>query len=105
MEHVVVIEPSGAVRAMHNDKFSLSFMGIQVIVRASEIKWNEEAQNWEIWFRADDSFLMPYRVYQTFPSYETARDFEVLVMNECMKQGKLPTDYDILDWAEAMRNQ
>lgn len=103
MEHVIAISATGGVKSMHNDRFPLSFLGEQSIYRASDIKWNESRQNWEIWFNVAGSFLKPFAEYKGFSSYEKARDFEVEVMNQCLKEDALPSDYAILEWARKKR--
>lgn len=103
MEHVVSISPSGAVKSMHSDAFSLSFLGKQQIVRASDICWDEDEQYWSIWFNVDGVFEAPSVEYQGFDSYESARAFEVQVMNECIKDELPPTHQAIRRWAATHR--
>lgn len=88
---------------MHNDKFPLGFLGPQTIKRASDIRWAEDDQSWGIWFAVGESFTIPEPEYAGFDSYETARDFEVAVMNEAAKQGMSPIDGRMLDWAKENR--
>lgn len=94
MEHVIVISPVGAVKAMHNDKFPLGFLGPQSIDRASDIRWDEQHQSWGIWFNVDGEFIAPTAVYAGFLTYEDARNFEVDVMNDCLKRGASPTEQE-----------
>lgn len=103
MEHVVSIGPSGAVRSMHNDKFSLGFLGKQSIDRASDICWDEEEQNWGIWFNVGGTYEAPSIEYSGFGSYEEARDFEVKVMNQCIQLEMPPTDPHVKRWAATHR--
>lgn len=103
MEHVVSIGPAGTVKAMHTDKFSLGFLGNQVIVRASDICWDEKTQSWGIHFNIDGAFVYPLPVYQGFAGYEDAREFEVAVMQECIKDELAPTDPAIVRWATRKR--
>ncbi len=99
MEHVISIGPSGLVKAMHNDSFPMGFLGQQSITRASEIMWDDMAQYWSIHFNIAGTFVAPTEEYSGFDSYHEARDFEVAVMNECMKQQLQPTDSAIRSWA------
>ena len=95
MEHVIVIGPSGVVKSMHNDKFSMGFLGNQTIERASDIRFDSETQAWGIWFNVDGEFVQPARPsHSGFNSYESARDHEVQVMNESLKTGLCPTEID-----------
>lgn len=103
MEHVISIGPAGTVKAVHTDKFSLGFLGNQVIVRASDICWDEDTQAWGIWFNIEDVFEAPLPVYQGFAEYDVARAFEVAVMQECIKDELAPTDPAIVRWATRHR--
>ena len=95
MEHVIVIGPSGVVKSMHNDKFSMGFLGNQTIERASDIRFDSETQAWGIWFNVDGVFVEPAKAsHKGYSSYESARDHEVLVMNESLKTGLCPTEID-----------
>lgn len=103
MEHVIAIGPSGQVKSMHSDKFSLGFLGTQTIDRASDIRWDESKQQWGIWFNVNGTFCEPRMQYEGFDSYEAARDFEVGVMNECLREQMEPFNPAILRWAMAKR--
>lgn len=102
-EHTIVIGAGGAVTAMHNDNFNLGFLGRMTIERASEIKWDEENQNWGIWFAVGGEFVEPSPEYGGFDSYNTARDFEVAVMNHCMAQDLSPVSPQARRWAATHR--
>lgn len=102
-EHVINISPSGEVRAVHSDKFSLGFLGPQNIVRASDIRWDEESQSWGIWFNVGGEFVPPLPAYAGFSTYETVRKLEVRVMETAMLYGKSPVDPSIEAWAQAVR--
>ena len=45
---VIDFNPDGSVEMMQDDKIGLGFLGHQEIRRATEIKWNETSQSWEI---------------------------------------------------------
>lgn len=92
MEHVIVINPNGAVKSVHNDKFNLGFLGPQTIQRASDIRFDEDSQTWGIWFSIEGQFVPPQQPsHSGFDSYEAARVKEVEVMNEALKAGLEPT--------------
>lgn len=77
---------------MHNDHFSLGFLGDQRIERASDIRFNNATQDWDIWFHVDGKFVQPQLTsHSRFATYEAARNHEVQVMNESLKTGALPT--------------
>lgn len=103
MEHVISIGVDGRVRSMHNDKFNLGVLGPQRIERASDIRFNEDTQQWDIWFVIDGEYEPPAPPYRGFSGYDEARKFEVLVMNECLKTGLPPDDPAVDAWAELQR--
>ncbi len=91
MEHVLVIAPTGTVKSMHSDKFPLAFLGRQEIERASDIRFDSDTQKWGIWFRVGEEFVAPSRPsHYGFDSYESARDYEVQVMNRSLAGGVSP---------------
>ena len=102
-EHVVSIGPSGQVKAMHNDRFALGFLGKQTITRASDIRFYEGDQLWDIWFNVGGEFKHPVPEYCGFTTYEEARAFEVAVMTEAIKDELDPTDARIIRWARGHR--
>ncbi len=55
--HVIDFLPNGHVEAMHNDAFTLAFLGRQNIERATEIKFNEESQKWDIHLPCTEPFM------------------------------------------------
>lgn len=90
-EIVIDIDPEGVVKGMHRDEFNLGFLGKQKIVRASEIKFSTDSQKWEIFIPlpvGGDELLV--KECGQFDSYNVARNFEVLWMNECRLAGVEP---------------
>lgn len=85
--HVIEFSPMGHVEAMHNDAFDLSCIGPQSITRATEIKFNEESQDWAIcepMVCADDyGGWYPFANAEGFKTYEGARKAEVEWLNRC----------------------
>ena len=79
--HVIDVTPAGVVTAMHNDAIDLSVVGPQRIERASEIKWDEKAQKWDVLLNVDGEFVLTCPVWSGFDSYEEARTFEVNTLN------------------------
>ena len=43
----VVVEPDGTVRAVYSDKLKNMNLGVMAVTRASNVEFNEAAQNWE----------------------------------------------------------
>lgn len=81
----------GAVRGMHRDEMSVGFLGKQKIERASDIRFDEQAQNWRIHLADgyDASGEQRFRLSPAvggFASYNKARDFEVYWLNQCLKE-------------------
>jgi hypothetical protein len=92
--HVIDFLPTGEVEAMHNDQFSLAFLGKQEIERATEIKFNPDSQTWGIYLPALWLTVPPpyYAVEhgQGFLTYEEARKVEVQWLNACRIDGVEP---------------
>ena len=105
MEHVVAISPTGAVRAMHHDDFSIGFLGTQAIRRASDIVWDEDTQSWGIQFIVGEVRETIQQIHCGFDSYSDARAFEVAVMNECLKRQTSPVSPYMLVWASRQRRK
>lgn len=92
-EKMMVIDftDTGEVEAMHRDAFDLGFLGMQDIQRASDIRFHVPSQTWAIHLREGDSFVqVPPSWLSGFPSYETAREFEVKFLEQCRMLGLDP---------------
>ena len=77
---VISFDEDGGVNAMHRDQFDLGFLGPQKIERASEIKFNETTQLWDIYLPipVHDQFRwVTSPAAQGFTSYNVARAAEV----------------------------
>lgn len=89
---VINFDATGRVEGMHRDEFSLDFLGHQRITRASEIKFNEATQLWDIYF----PFANGWHTIAPacgFSGYNVARDFEVALLNACRLEGIDPLSY------------
>jgi hypothetical protein len=73
---VIDFRPTGEVEAMHRDKFNLSFLGAQSIHRASDIRFDEDTQQWDIHLASEGGFV-PVEAARGFETYEEARKMEV----------------------------
>ena len=83
------INPTGGITGLHFDQFDLGFLGKKEIGRASEIMFNEETQLWDI--------QIPGACEPSvtgFLGYDEAREFEVLWLQECRKQGVEPFSWE-----------
>jgi len=88
-EKVIDFGADGQVSSMHQDEFNLGFLGNQHIKRASEIKFNEALQKWEIQLPVGGGYET-VKECPTFDSYNAARSYEVLWMNCCRKNAVEP---------------
>lgn len=85
--HVISFKPTGEVAALHNDAFSLSFLGPQRITRATDIRFSEANQSWSLWLPkpwphvGGEYYEVPGGA--GLSSYETARKVEVEWLNAC----------------------
>lgn len=92
--HVIKFSPSGQAEAMHSDKFSLAFLGRQTIQRASELKFNERTQKWDIWLVEGEFHTPPRCEWQCgFDTYDESRKAEVLWLNSCRLEGCDPLSH------------
>lgn len=104
---VISIDPAGAASAMHRDDFPLGFLGKQKIARASEIKFNDSSQLWDIYapYRDGDPVEDWHTFYyiREFKTYDSARRFEVLWMEHCALQSIAPLSTEGKQLAERLR--
>ena len=79
---VIDFNPDGTVEMMQDDKIGLGFLGRQEVRRATEIKWNNTSQDWEIELLLYTSDGVPaggqvVPQAKGFASYSLARAVEV----------------------------
>jgi hypothetical protein len=84
---IIDFAPDGTVQAQHNDKFPLGFLGKQTIERASDIRFNEETQKWDMYvaLSGEDNngvFYLPIGG-AGFDSYDEARKIEAQWLDLC----------------------
>lgn len=95
-ELVIDFLPTGEAQSMHVDKFDLGFLGSKSVKRATEIKFDEKTQQWGLYLpleplqHGDGESYYPVAEAQGFPSYEVAREAEVLWLNVCRAKGEEP---------------
>lgn len=102
--HVIDISATGRVEAMHNDSFDLGFLGPQSISRASDIRFDESSQKWGIWIVDNGEYLAPSDALKGFRSYESARQFEVSILNVLRLNGTPPASKEAEDIIQGMRS-
>lgn len=85
MDKVIDFAPNGTVSSLHQDAFSLGFLGNQHIERATDITFNEATQKWNIRVLGPREWSASY--LSGFDEYDEARRFEVAWINICMFVG------------------
>lgn len=95
-ELVIDFLENGEAQAMHVDGFDLGFLGNKKVQRATEIKFDEDTQQWGLYLPiesqlpGDTQAFRPVAEAQGFPSYEVAREAEVLWLNVCRSKSVTP---------------
>lgn len=90
-ELVIEFGQTGKATAMHMDGFDLGFLGDMDISRQTDILFHKYNQNWNIAYIEEDGCRCSSPSIQGFDTYEHAREFEVLWLNECRLLGLVPT--------------
>ena len=81
---VIDFMPEGTVEAMHRDTLNLGFLGRQSITRASDIRFNDDTQSWDIWLAEPGRIeFVDVSEAHGFDSYEEARTMEVRWLELC----------------------
>lgn len=101
--HVIDFRVDGTVEAMHSDKFDLGFLGDQNIERASDIRFDSKTQKWGVWLQRNGHFSKPHNAWAGFSEYDTARKFEVEVLNICRERQVHPLSDDGIQIAISTR--
>lgn len=102
---VISFGPTGVVQGLHRDEFPLDFLGRQKVERASEIKFDDDAQSWTVWFprEGDTRDYATDPSFAGFDSYSGARSFEVEYLNRCRLEGIAPLSEEGVTLAGALR--
>jgi hypothetical protein len=107
MEKIINFSPEGVVTSLHQDAFPLGFLGPQKIARATDIRFNEEFQEWDIYVvpEGDATEMWTVPPLRGFAGYDEARRFEVKWINRCMSFGMDWRGGDVLsiELADALR--
>lgn len=92
MDDVIEINAAGVVTALHNDDFPLDFLGPMEVHRQTDIRYCNAV--WNIHYITNPTAKKPAywtnRCVQGFPSYNTARNFEVRWLSQCRLEGVDP---------------
>jgi hypothetical protein len=88
-EILVDISGAGAMHGLHFEEFSLTSFGNAQIKRATDIKWNERSQRWDIHLLDHNENVVPHHPEHLagFCSYEDARAHEVRYLQGCRLKG------------------
>jgi hypothetical protein len=79
---VIDFRVTGEVEAMHRDSFNLGFLGKQAITRASDIRYDEDTQLWDIHV-ADGEGFAEVAGAKGFSTYDEGRRMEVRWFEAC----------------------
>jgi hypothetical protein len=75
--------PDGRAQALHRDDFDLGFLGLKKVERATDIRFNEKTQLWDICLPDGQGGFEAIPDSMGLPSYETARNVEVDWLDGC----------------------
>lgn len=87
MELVLSISEEGKVESMYSDEFRLSFLGQETIRRQTDIVFDG---TWSLVYLDAEEGRHPIPEAGSFDTYEEARRFEVLWLNDCRAKGYDP---------------
>lgn len=102
-ELVISFLPSGVTQSLHMDAFPLSFLGDMSVERQTDIPFDAATQSWGIQYITPTGERVSDPVLLRFDTYDHARGFEVLWLNECRFLGVVPTSEEGLDIAVDLR--
>jgi len=86
-EIVIDFNDTGTVEGLHHDEFDLKFLGRKIVGRASEIFHDADSDTWYVLLPHQVEMGDSYSAARGFVSYDQARRFEVVWLNECRKRG------------------
>lgn len=105
---VITFSGTGEVSAMHRDEMPLGFLGKQEIKRASEIKFNDGTQLWDVELptgtKVHDADVWATTAPATgFRTYNGARKFEVLWLEHAALEQVQPLSERGVQIAQTLR--
>lgn len=82
---VITFDSEGGAESLHIDKFDLGFLGKKHITRATDIRFDDETQDWTIYLldAQGDNPVLAWKGCKGLPTYEVARAVEVAWLNLC----------------------
>lgn len=82
---VITFDTEGGAESLHIDKFDLGFLGKKHITRATDIRFDDEAQAWTIYLldAQGENPELAWKECKGLPTYEVARTVEVAWLNLC----------------------
>lgn len=94
MGMVIDFTETGMVQSMHRDEFDLGFLGDKSIARASDIRFCETTQLWDIWLLRKGQQEWLCADARGLPAYDVARSIEVAWLDQCRLAGVDPISRD-----------
>lgn len=86
---IIDFTADGQAQAMHRDEMDLNFLGHKSVERATEIKFNEATQKWDIQLPLHGEWItVPHG--HGFASYDGARKTEIAWLDMCRLEGVSP---------------
>ena len=89
-ELVIEFGNTGNVASMHMDCFDLGFLGDKKVYRQTSIEFNTDTQHWDIVYLGTNGINTGSLSLSGFATYDSAREFEVLWLNDCRLLGLYP---------------
>lgn len=102
-ELVIDFKNTGEVSSLHMDAFDLGFLGDKKVFRQTDIVFDDETQLWNIIYLIEGATQFHDSALYGFNSYETARKFEVLWLNDCRLMGIPPASADGVEAMKTLR--
>ncbi|MEG1121181.1 MAG: hypothetical protein RSE62_03160 [Citrobacter sp.] len=106
---VITFDSAGAAQAMYRDAFPLNFLGELSVSRASEIKFNERNQNWDILLVLPNLEGIPCEIpvpeATGFAGYDLARKIEVEWLDAARLDSVEPTSAEGLAHLKSSRER
>lgn len=105
--HMVIdFRADGAAEAMHRDTFPLGFLGKQTVRRASEIRFDEQSQDWFVELLDTDGNALPVvDEARGFATYDEGRKMEVRWLEVSRMHGLEPLSIEGIALLRVLRKQ
>lgn len=90
MAVVIDFFADGQAQAMHRDSFDLGFLGTKKVERASDIRFDDSSQLWDIHVTPTNRCSVLVASARGFDAYDAARRVEVTWFDACRIQSAIP---------------